>query len=119
MASEPGPPKHREQGLTRYHIISLGPDTAVIASIKHEIQSHFDIEDLGPVNYLLEMRVRREGNAFHLDQQAMIERAVEKYKIEGKINTPCSVNARYLKPTTDEESNYLVIFRNQQYIVLT
>lgn len=84
-------------------IVITGPDTTVIESIKRDIQSHFDIEDLGPVNYLLGMRVKREGNVFHLDQQAMIERAVEKYKIEGKTNTPCSVNARYLKPTTDED----------------
>lgn len=84
-------------------IIITGPEETIIENIKDEIRQHFEIEDLGTLNYLLGMRVQREGNVFKLDQQAMIERAVERYNINGKTNTPCSPSVRFLKASTDQD----------------
>ena len=84
-------------------IIITGPEIAQIESIKSEIASHFEIEDLGELSYLLGMRIDRTGNSFHLDQEAMIDRSIEKFDISGVTNTPCSADARFLKKATDED----------------
>ena len=95
-------------------IIITGPKNEFIKQFKSEIQSHFDIEDLGEVNFLLGMRIVRdaENGPFHLDQEAMISRLLEHYQITGKSRIPCNNDIRRLK--FDPENGTLADTRTYQ-----
>lgn len=90
-------------------LLIIGKDINVIDSIKSEIKANFEIEDSGPVNFLLGMRITRDQSRrqFIIDQEAYIERLGTRYNISGSHNTPCSADINELQPQHEAHQTQL------------
>lgn len=71
-------------------IIILSPNTNSIDLIKAELSSLFKCKDLGELSYVLGVRVNRnrKEKTIKLDQEALIRKYVERFKIQHPASTP-------------------------------
>ncbi|KAJ3557795.1 hypothetical protein NP233_g11654 [Leucocoprinus birnbaumii] len=77
-------------------MLVAGPNFCMIISLKNDITKHFDITDIGKLEYILGIQVTRDRNAriIYLDQSAYIQKLVTRFGMENchPIQTPVAVN---------------------------
>lgn len=92
-------------------MIIIGADQLRIARIKADIKSRFDIDDKGPVDFILGMKVERdrENRMLYLHQEQYAKNVIKKFNMldsKCKIGVPMSDNLKLSKddcPQTEEE----------------
>ena len=88
-------------------IVIGGESTAKIEKIKRELNSKFDVKDLGKLTYFLGMKVEQdlEEHQTWIGQPAFIERLLKEFKMDESkpVVTPADPSQKLLQTSDDEE----------------
>jgi hypothetical protein len=60
-------------------LLTIGSNLHVINETKNMLRSHFDMKDLGVVNFILGMKITKTCDEIYLDQSHYIEKILKKY----------------------------------------
>ena len=91
------------------NLLLLGQDLPKIEDVKRQLGNLYQMKDLGPASSYLGIRITRDRNscAIWINQQAYIENALKRFKLQDANNTktPLPVeytwrNLRYQLPST-------------------
>jgi hypothetical protein len=65
-------------------MLICGPNSKLISQFKQQLSSTFDMQDLGPVTYFLEVRIvrNRAKRSIQLIQDAYIRKVIKRYNLE-------------------------------------
>jgi hypothetical protein len=79
-------------------LIVLGEPEAVAAS-KKQLQTRFEMSDLGPLSYFLGIAVTRDNNGLHLSQERYAEEILRRFQFSSchPVSTPLSTGTKLRK----------------------
>ena len=63
----------------------FGSNMHVINETKNMLKSHFDMKDLGEVNFILDMKITKTCYRIFLDQSHYVEKILRKYNFHDHI----------------------------------
>lgn len=86
-------------------IIVLSNDPLLEQCVRVQLETKFEIKDLGNAKHILGLNIEREGDHLKIDQSHYIHSVLEKFNMvdANKINTPMEVNLQFEKTKPGEE----------------
>ena len=107
-------------------ILIAGTDLHEVKRIKQQFTEHFEMKDMGELNYYLGMKITRTNDFIKLDQAGYVREILEKYKhllrgLEDKrVNTPMERDLKLRKSEKDamtpSQSEYVSKFPYQNLV---
>ena len=83
----------------------FGSNMHVINETKNMLKSHFDMKDLGEVNFILDMKITKTCYRIFLDQSHYVEKILRKYNFHDHIivATPFDSSVHLFPMNNDDE----------------
>jgi hypothetical protein len=105
-------------------IVITGTDTALIFQLQERLQSSFHMKDLGPLQYVLGLKVHSTTTGIFLHQHKYIQELIALAGLqEGRsVDTPLEVNVKYRRDEGDFLSNpslYRQLVGSLNYLTIT
>ena len=107
-------------------ILIAGTDLQEVKRIKQQFTEHFEMKDMGELNYYLGMKITRTSDFIKLDQAGYVREILEKYKHllrglgEKRVNTPMERDLKLRKSEKDtmtpSQSDYVSKFPYQNLV---
>ena len=90
-------------------MLIIGKDKGKIKTLKRDLATKFKIEDIGPVNYFIGVRITRdrERKTISLCQDAYVAKILERFQIEDchPVDTPMTARANEFMIPYDKQAS--------------